>query len=43
MCEQGTVIGWHLGDIGPRLAAAIGWRYVAARRRPGATCRIDMM
>lgn len=26
----GTVIGWHLGHIGPQLAAAIGWRYLAA-------------
>lgn len=26
----GTVVGWHLGHIGPKLAAAIGWRYIAA-------------
>ncbi len=26
----GTVIGWHLGHIGPQLAAAIGWRYLSA-------------
>jgi hypothetical protein len=26
----GTVVGWHLGDVGARLAAAIGWRYLAA-------------
>ena len=29
--SEGTIIGWHLGDIGPTLAAALpGWRYVAA-------------
>lgn len=26
----GTVVGWHLGDVGPRLARELGWRYVAA-------------
>jgi len=31
MTTTGTIIGWHLGDIGPRLAAMLpGWRYVAA-------------
>jgi hypothetical protein len=35
---NGTVIGWHLGDVGPRLAAAIGWRYQAA---PGPTVAVN--
>jgi hypothetical protein len=35
----GTVIGWHLGDVGPRLAAAIGWRYLAAPSPTGTVAR----
>ena len=40
MGEPGTIIGWHLGHIGPQIAAMLpGWRYIAA---PTATSVVSL-